>query len=817
MALPGLISLLVAFAGIVVGVVCLVAGSAMGSARNAQGRGETLAWAGHVAVLAVLASLTFACLLLVYCFLTGDTSIEYVVRGTSHETAPIGNFYRLAGLWEGREGSLLFWAWLISLFAGVIAARNMRNLDKMDNAALVVLLAVLGAFASIMLFSEDNSPFRAMDPQYFDAEGNLTGAAALWGMNPLLEHWAMAVHPPALFLGYAGLTVPFAYAVAALVVNDASDKWVRRSQRYAMLAWWFLGIGIGLGAVWAYVVLGWGGYWGWDPVENASLLPWLVGLALIHSFTVYRQRGAFKRWAIMCSALTFAFVITGTFISRSGLIESVHAFTGDPVSINLFGAMIVVSLVVAAGGLITRWKSFAPLNAADEELGSFMSRDAAYYFNNVIMVVFAFVVCYLTVSAALPSFLPFGGQSLSAGTYNAIARPLGIFYCLVLAVCPLLAWVKTDAATLLKRGRVPALCAAVLFVLLMIYLVVRLWPAYDATIAAGGRVGEGLASEGPAWYYKGLAAVGFAVASLVIFNTLFMLVRRASAWGKAHGCSTPVALFKMIPGHVSTFGGYIAHFGIGVILIGLIGSAMFVTEHSGYVKYDATTDTAADYSVGEYTLKYTGNSVEGNMGDRAMYYTVEFDVYKNGTLLGHVAPNMELAPATQQTKANAAIVGQPLEDLFVVYQGVNDLGYYSMNLRINPLIRFVWAGFAILMIGVAVAALGRRTPKGKGESESLPEAEDGPGSKADDGDGSDRKASGAGDADGADAEADADADAEIATDADADAKDAADADDANGSGKPAGDDDDAATAEDAAAEADAHAESDAASAREDGE
>ena len=724
MSLGGLIGLLIAFAGLAVSILCIV----VGTLRNAraprpdEGPGATLLWAGHVAAITAFVALAFCCLLMVYCFVSGDTSIEYVVRGTSHQEGALGTFLRVAGLWEGREGSLLFWAWLIALFAFVMALRNMRKLERVDNMALVVMMAVLAAFVSIMLFSEDNSPFVAMDPKYLDANGGLVGAATAWGMNPLLEHWAMAVHPPALFVGYAGLTVPFAYAVATLITNNASDEWVRKSQRYAVVAWWFLGLGIGLGSVWAYVVLGWGGYWGWDAVENASLLPWLVGLALLHSMTVYRQRGAFKRWSIMCAALAFAFVITGTFISRSGLIESVHAFTGDPVSINLFGGMIIASVVVAAGGVITRWKSFAPANAADEELGSLFSRDAAYYFNNVIMVVFAFLVCYLTVSSALPSFLPFGGQVISAGTYDAVARPLGIFYCMVLALCPLLGWASTSREAFLKRAKVPAILAAIVFVLLMVYLVGVLWPSYDATIANGGTRAESLASMGPAWYYKGLSAVGFAVASLVIFNTLYMIGKRAAAWGKAHGASTAASLFKMIPGNASAVGGYLAHVGIGIILIGLIGSSMFVSERSGYVEYRATTDSAADFHMGDYTLRYTSNDIKD--ADRSVFYTVEFDVYQGEQFIAHVAPDVEMNKTTQQTKSNAAIVSFPLHDFFIVYKGVNSIGQFSIDVRVNPLINFVWAGFGLLLAGGAIAALGRRQAKQGGAQAASDPADD---------------------------------------------------------------------------------------------
>ncbi|WP_283171447.1 heme lyase CcmF/NrfE family subunit [Curtanaerobium respiraculi] len=713
LAMVGMLSLLVSLAGIVISVLCLVVGSIMDK-KNPRGSGSTLVWGGHVAVLVTFLGLTVACGVLEFCFLSGDTSIEYVVRAHSDADGILGMLYRVSGLWEGKEGSLLFWGWLISLFATIIAMRNLKKLDKLDTTAVGVLQLVLVGFVGILMFSQDNCPFVALGSQYLDAKGNLTGAAALWGINPLLEHWAMAVHPPTLFIGYAGMTVPFAYSVGALIAGDSSDTWVRKSQRYLMVAFWFLTIGIGLGSVWAYVVLGWGGYWGWDPVENASLLPWLISVALIHSFTVYRQRGAFKRWAIMCASIAFAFSVVGTFIARSGLIQSVHAFSGDPVSTVLFGVLIALSLIVGAVGLIIRWKRFAPKNASDEAVESLASREAAYYFNNVLMVVFAFVVLYLTIASALPTWLPFGGKSVATGTYNAIARPLGILYLAVLAFCPLLGWAHTDRAEFAKRAKVPAVFAVALFVALMVYFATYLSPSYDAIIAAGGSMGEGLASEGPAAYYKGLAVAGFLVASVLFFNTLFLIGKTAGAWGASHGGKNPVVgFFQMIAGNASRLGGYIAHLGMAVILIGLVCSSMFVTEKTGYITYDQRTDSAAEFTIQDYTLKYTSNSISEDANHANAYYTVEFDVYRGDDYIGHVAPSMQLVERNQQTKANAAVINLPTEDLFVVYKGVNTEGAYSMDVRVNPQISLVWTGFGMLVVGTAVAALGRLSPKRK--------------------------------------------------------------------------------------------------------
>lgn len=721
----GLIGLVVAFAGVAVSILCLLAGQVLRRSGRPDSA-ETLSWGGCVAAMLSFAALTVCCGILVFCFLTGDMSIMYVLENHSSAEGVLGTLYRISGLWAGRQGSLLFWAWLISAFNLVVAVRALRKNDAMDCMALFVSQVVLAAFVGVLLFSEDNMPFIVTPESYFNSDGSLIANASALGMNSLLEHWAQAIHPPTLFIGYAGLTIPFAYAIAALIVNDASATWVRRASRFAMFSWLFLGIGIGLGAIWAYVVLGWGGYWGWDPVENASLLSWMVALALVHSLTVYRQRGAFKRWSVMCACLAFTFAVVGTFITRSGIVQSVHAFEGDPVSLYLFGALIVASVLVGVIGLIVRWKSFGQGDAIE----SLASKDAAYYFNNVIMIVFTLLLLYLTVSSALPTFLPFGGQSLSAGTYNAVARPLGIVYCFIIAVCPLLAWVKTDRKTFLKQAKMPAVCALVLFAVLIAYFVTTLYPAYDAIIQAGAAEGasaaeisaaDGLLAEGPVWYYNGLAVVGFAVASLLFFNTLFMIGRAVRARSKVTGKNPVVSFFAMLGKNSARYGGFIAHLAMSIILVGLIGSSMYVTESVQYVNFDEEANTADSFRVDDYELRFTDSSVEEINGGEDILYGVEFDVYdaNSGAYLGHVSPSVQLDAMTQQTKLNASVLSFPTEDLFVVYRGVNEDGTaLSMDVRVNPLVSFTWVGFGLLMVGTAIALFGRRKDVKANESGS---------------------------------------------------------------------------------------------------
>ena len=685
----GLVGLLLAFFGSLLGAVAL----AIGQRAQAKGSSETaevLLWAGRAACLIAFLGLTLSCAILVYAFMAGNFTIQYVLDNYSRNAGELGWMYKLSGLWAGREGSLLFWAWLISLFAFIVSRKGRENPKRLDSVALMVLCIVLLAFVGVLLFSEDNMPFIATDEKYFDyATGQVTTSGSVLGMSSMLEHWAMAIHPPTLFLGYAGLTVPFAYALAALVCNDASVTWVERATPYALFSWLLLTVGIGLGAIWAYVCLGWGGYWGWDPVENASLLSWLMCIALVHSFTVYRQRRAFKGWSIMCAAFTFCFVIVGTFISRSGLVQSVHAFEGDTASTVLFLLLIVLSVLLAAVGLVYRRKTFEPEVVTEAE--SMLTKDVAYYVNCVFVLLATVLLCYMTISSVLPSFMPYGGQSVSTGTYNAIARPLGIVYLALVAIGPLLGWAKTGKTELRRRLKVPTCIALVIFAVLMAYFACVLLPAYNATVAAGDSTAEALLEMGPSWYYNGLAVVGFAVASILMANAVCMMARCIKAGSK----------------RLAPIGGSLAHAAMGLMLVGLIGSSMYVTEQAGYLDYDSETDTSTGtFAVGSYELTYTSQLVE-EMESSDVLYQVSFDVANNGAQVGSVSSSVQLVVNTQQQKLNAGLLHFPTEDLFVVYKGVSSkTGDLSLDVRVNPLIGFVWAGFALLCCGMLASFVG---------------------------------------------------------------------------------------------------------------
>jgi cytochrome c-type biogenesis protein CcmF len=348
---------------------------------------------------------TAATLLLAVSFLTENWSLSYVISNHPTITGPFAWMYRLSGVWAGREGSLLFWEWILSIYAAFIAWKLTKKDDKLGSTGLAVINFVQLFFLAA-LFIKLNNPFQAAPAGIVDpATGVLLTSAA---MNPLLQTWAMIAHPPTLFIGYAGLTVPFAFALAALITGDTSSSWVKFSDRITVFSWLLLGIGIGLGSVWAYIELAFGGYWAWDPVENASLLPWLTGVGLIHSMTVYRRRNGFRAWTMMMAAVTFVFVLLGTFITRSGIVQSVHAFQEDPLSFWLFLSMMVASLAAVAIGVYIRRADLASDGDGFERI---FSKEGSYYFNNVIMLISAVLVAYMTLAPSFPCWMPLGGQS----------------------------------------------------------------------------------------------------------------------------------------------------------------------------------------------------------------------------------------------------------------------------------------------------------------------------------------------------------------------------------------------------------------------
>ena len=683
-----ILALIVALAS----AVCLIGG--------VKGKSEKLVNAGYLLVFGNTLLLTVCIGIILACFLTENYSLAYVVSNYPATDSPLKPLYEVSAVWAGRQGSLLLWTWLISIYAAVVAWKRMHVTDDLSNAALGVAEIVVALFTATLVFSDSNNPFMATAAQYLNADGTLAGQVG--GMNPLLMHWAMILHPPATFLGYAGMTIPFAYAMGALIVGDFSARWVELTDRPAVFGFIFLTIGMALGAVWAYVVLGWGGFWAWDAVENASLFSWLTAVAMIHSFTMYRKHGCFKRWSMFAATITFIFVVLGTFITRSGLVQSVHAFAEDPVSTYFFLAIMVLAALAFLLGMLYR---HGEIGEDDDQIESMLSKNGSYYLTNLVMIVAGVLVAYLTVSSALPAFLPLGGAVVAAGAYNAIARPVGTLFVLLMAVCPMLGWRRTDGKAFAKNMRVPAILGAVLFAGLMVLFVTKFVPEYHEIVAAGGSAATALTEQGPAAYYFALTVVAFAAASLLFASSLYLLGRGVSARMKNKGESPLLALVNLFRRSPAQAGGYLTHLGVAIVLVGLVGSSMYVRD----VTLSLNDEAGQTAQVGTYTLTFQGRK-QFSDGQNNEVMQVDLDVTETATgkALGHLSPQMEVSATTSQSTLHAGLLSFPAEDLFVAFQGMNADGSLSVNVKVNPLIMLNWIGGGVAVLGIILAVLPKR-------------------------------------------------------------------------------------------------------------
>jgi cytochrome c-type biogenesis protein CcmF len=392
---------------------------------------------GYYAVYGFFLTIVVASAVLLQAFLKKDFGFAYVA---GHANDSLDTFYRVAGFWAGQEGSFLFWTLLIGIVAVVLALLDLNRLERLTGGAVMVMAIIGAVFAALMVLDTGSNPFVEAAPGTQPS-----------GLNPLLLHPAMVFHPPTLFIGYVGLAVPFAFAVSTLLLGRADKLWVRRAQKWTVFGWLFLSLGIGLGAWWAYMELSFGGYWAWDPVENTSLVPWLTATALLHAFTLYKSRGLFKHWALGLAAVSFWFTILATWTTRTGLIQSVHAFGRRDLLVWILTGFLLAVAAASIGLIAWRWRRFE----SREEVESLLSREFLYHITNLLLTLFAAAVAFATV--AVPLLLE---KTVGQETYNVIAQPLGVVTVLLVAVCPLLAWRRTDGTELRRSLILPLVTAA---------------------------------------------------------------------------------------------------------------------------------------------------------------------------------------------------------------------------------------------------------------------------------------------------------------------------------------------------------------------
>ncbi|RJQ51996.1 MAG: heme lyase CcmF/NrfE family subunit [Actinobacteria bacterium] len=617
-------------------------------------------------IIGIFGALTAAMLVLLAAFIVQDYSFQYVA---SYSSADMSVPFRMAALWAGHEGSLLLWAWLVAAFSAAIAAYRLKTLDRLDTYALVVMNGVQFFFLALLALAAD--PFTVSQ-----------GGAVGQGINPLLLHWAMIIHPPTLFIGYAGLTVPFAYAMAAAWTREPSAKWITHTHRWSVFSWMLLSIGIFLGALWAYVVLGWGGYWGWDPVENASLLPWLTATAMLHSFTVYKRRDSFKLWSLALTVVTFLLVIVATFITRGGILQSVHAFPPNLTLRYLFVGFIGF-VAIASGQLIS---SRYALFKSGDQLQNLSSKEFMYFANNLILVAGAFILLGATM---LPVF---GGSSLKPESYNTIAQPIGLVYIGLLAVCPMFGWRKTDPKKFRNYAIYPSAVTILAAYPLFIY-----WQ----------NLGKMVRSIDPTATVSILGYVGLLLAVFAFTGGLVLFGSGAAAKAKRSGKNWLFALGSLFVENRAQAGGYLSHLGVAVILAGLVGSSMFV----GDINEVMPNKAGSSLQMPGYELKLKGISASDQGTRKVEVGTFDLIDRSSGKVQKVLAPQNVLhnaGPMAGQSTRNVDIDYQPFQDIFVIFGGSNPDNTISVNVKINPLIMFVWGGSGILVLGMAIAMWPKR-------------------------------------------------------------------------------------------------------------
>jgi len=606
----------------------------------------------------------------------GEYQVEYVASVTS-QAMPA--YLRVTALWGGQAGSLVFWSWLMAAFATAVALRRWDRDRELLPWVIVVAMLTLAFFVGLVAFFEN--PFQRLwqtiDGAQVTAMFQPTGTLPLVpadgrGLNPLLRHPGMIIHPPMLYLGFVSFVIPFAFAIAALVVGRSDDRWIRVTRRWALVAWLFLSLGLILGGRWAYDVLGWGGYWGWDPVEIAAFMPWLTGTAFLHSVMVQEKRGMLKRWNMVLIILTYALVIFGTFLTRSGVLSSVHAFAQSAIG-PLFFAFIGITTVTSLSLLMHRWADLR----SENQLNSFLSRESFFLLNNLLFIGIL-VVCFWGVLFPLISEL-FTGQKVTVGPpfYERATAPLFAGLLVLMGIAPLSAYGRTTARL----------------------LGIALWkPAALSLLVPIVLVARGVTNVS--------ALIGYWVAALAGLVTLYEFWRGARARHHTRGESLPIALGRMAARNRRRYGGYIIHLGVVLMAFGIIGIELFQTETQG------TLAQGEQLTLGGYVMVYDGvNQWDTNDGRNVTRAVVS--VYRDGRYLGELNPRRDYYYVSQQPMTIPGVRSSLEDDFYVILVSWEPIGSQSATFKVyhNPLVNFVWMGGLIFILGTLVAAWPDREPE----------------------------------------------------------------------------------------------------------
>src|SRR5690349_8128698 len=623
--------------------------------------GETARRAG----IATFALVFLAAVVLVTSAFQDDFSIAYIYH---HSNRDLPAPYKFATLWSGQEGSLLFWSLLLAAYGLVLRLRHKTD-TRLFAYASVIIAAVQIFFLLLLNFAAH--PFALMT-------GTLPADGA--GLNPLLQYPEMVIHPPMLYLGYVGFTVPFAFALGALIMRYPGEKWIRITRRWTMVTWGFLTCGVFLGAHWAYSVLGWGGYWGWDPVENASLMPWLTGTAFLHSVMMQEKCGMLKMWNMWLIFATFWLAILGTFLTRSGIISSVHAFAQSSIG-GWFKWFLLLTLVTFTYFF---FKNKSHLRS-EHKLESLISRESSFLFNNLLLLLACFTVLWGTWFPLISELVQNTKVTVGAPFYNSVAVPVALLLLLLTAVGPLLAWRKTSLESLKRNFFWPAVGALAVGIVMMIFGV-RPW-------------------RDMSYFYSLMAAM---MAILVILTVISEFVRGGRVISGHTGQNLFASMLHLWHRNTRRYGGYIVHFGVAVVVIGILGSVFNKDTEKEMGFGDKMT-------IGPYTLvcqSYTQDDKPNYESEWAI-----INVFKGNEQITTMYPERRFYKASQQTQTIPRIyatVAQDLflvKDLYLVYEGVNqDTGKPIIKAHLNPMVPYIWFGLVLMIFGTISALVPNAAP-----------------------------------------------------------------------------------------------------------
>ncbi len=622
------------------------------SVAGARRRSWRLVESGVGAFYFVAALMTVASGIIVHAFVTNNYSIKYVQR-YSDSALPLA--YKIASYWGGLDGSLLFWVFLLAIF-GALAVYLNRERHRELIPYVVATIAVTEMFFIFLMIVHVN-PFSV----------SLTGAAPDGrGLSPLLQNFYMAIHPPSLYVGFVAMTVPFAFGMAALITGHLDDAWLRAVRIWTMTGWLFLTFGLTLGMLWAYEELGWGGYWGWDPVENAGLLPWFTATAFLHSVIVQERRGMLRIWNVTLVILTFFLTIFGTFMTRSGIVASVHAFGEDPALTKMFTAFMVLILTVSFGFVIYR----LPILKSRNELDSWMSREAAFLVNNWILLFSAVFILFATMFPTLSE--AFTGQRLTVGPpfFNKWMLPIGLILLLLTGIGPLLAWRKATVTNLIHQFLWPVV-AAVVTAVAIVALGVRVWSS----------------------------GICFTLCAFVFATIGQEFIRGAQVRRGATGSDIITAMIGLVARSKRRYGGYIVHVGIVLMFLGFAGEGFKLEEQ-------VNMTPGQEVKVGHFTIRHDALRVTSDAQKQMI--TGHVSVFDDGKPAGtmqaakwHWAKREEEPPTTE-----VAIRRRPAEDLYIVLAGYDAAAQQATyTITVNPLVNWIWFGFGVMAVGTMIAML----------------------------------------------------------------------------------------------------------------